>query len=35
MILPAEEAETMRGLLYIPDAAKEKPTRGEIFSKIG
>ena len=30
VILPAEEAETMRGPLYIPDTAKEKPQQGEI-----
>jgi chaperonin GroES len=32
VILPAEEAETMRGPLYIPDTAKEKPTRGEVLA---
>jgi chaperonin GroES len=32
VILPAEEAETMRGPLYIPDTAKEKPTQGEVLS---
>ena len=28
VILPSEEAETMRGPLYIPDTAKENPTQG-------
>ena len=32
VILPADEAETMRGPLYIPDTAKEKPTRGEVLA---
>jgi chaperonin GroES len=32
VILPAEEAESMRGPLYIPDTAKEKPTQGEILA---
>ena len=32
VILPAEEAESMRGPLYIPDTAKEKPTQGEIIA---
>ncbi len=27
-----EEAETMRGGLYIPDTAKEKPQQGEIMA---
>ena len=27
-----EEAETMRGGLYIPDTAKEKPQQGEIIA---
>jgi chaperonin GroES len=27
-----DEAETMRGGLYIPDTAKEKPQQGEIIS---
>lgn len=27
-----EEAETMRGGLYIPDTAKEKPQQGEIVA---
>jgi co-chaperonin GroES (HSP10) len=32
VILPTEEAESMRGPLYIPDTAKEKPTRGEVIA---
>ncbi len=32
VILPAEESESMRGGLYIPDTAKEKPTQGEILA---
>jgi chaperonin GroES len=32
VILPADEAESMRGGLYIPDTAKEKPTQGEILA---
>src|SRR3954452_2818229 len=32
VILPAHEEETMRGGLYIPDTAKEKPTQGEILA---
>ena len=32
VILPEEEAETMRGPLYIPDTAKEKPTQGEVLA---
>ena len=32
VILPAEEAETMHGPLYIPDTAKEKPTQGEVLA---
>ncbi|MBA3658048.1 MAG: co-chaperone GroES [Gemmatimonadales bacterium] len=32
VILPAEESESMRGGLYIPDTAKEKPTQGEVVS---
>ena len=27
-----EETEQMRGGLYIPDTAKEKPTRGEVIA---
>lgn len=32
VVLPADEAESMRGGLYIPDTAKEKPTQGEILA---
>jgi len=32
VILPTEEAESMRGGLYIPDTAKEKPTQGEVIA---
>jgi chaperonin GroES len=32
VILPDDEAETMRGQLYIPDTAKEKPTQGEVLA---
>src|SRR5688500_14437992 len=32
VILPAEEAATMHGPLYIPDTAKEKPTQGEVLA---
>jgi chaperonin GroES len=32
VILPADEAEAMRGPLYIPDTAKEKPTQGEVVA---
>jgi chaperonin GroES len=32
VILPAEEGESMRGPLYIPDTAKEKPTQGEVLA---
>jgi chaperonin GroES len=32
VILPAEEAESRRGPLYIPDTAKEKPTQGEVLA---
>ena len=32
VILPAEEGEAMRGGLYIPDTAKEKPTQGEVIA---
>ena len=31
VIRPSEEGETMRGGLYIPDTAKEKPTTGEVI----
>ena len=32
VIMPSDEAETMRGGLYIPDTAKEKPTQGEVIA---
>lgn len=32
VVRPAEEAESMRGGLYIPDTAKEKPTQGEVIA---
>ncbi len=32
VILPAEEAESMSGPLYIPDTAKEKPTQGAVLA---
>ena len=32
VIRPTDEAETMRGGLYIPDTAKEKPTQGEVIA---
>jgi chaperonin GroES len=32
VIKPMEEAEQMRGGLYIPDTAKEKPQQGEIIA---
>ena len=32
VILPADDAESMHGKLYIPDTAKEKPTRGEVIA---
>ena len=32
VILPAEEGETMRGGLHIPDTAQEKPTQGEVLA---
>jgi chaperonin GroES len=32
VIFPADEAEAMRGGLYIPDTAKEKPTQGEVIA---
>jgi chaperonin GroES len=32
VIRPSEETETMRGGLYIPDTAKEKPQQGEIIA---
>jgi len=32
VVRPLEEAEEMRGGLYIPDTAKEKPLQGEIMA---
>ena len=32
VILPSDDMETMRGGLYIPDTAKEKPTQGEVLA---
>jgi chaperonin GroES len=32
VIWPDDESETMRGGLYIPDTAKEKPTQGEVVA---
>lgn len=32
VVAPDDEAETMRGGLYIPDTAKEKPTRGRLIA---
>ncbi len=32
LIRPSDEAEAMRGGLYIPDTAKEKPTQGEVLA---
>src|SRR5687768_12397832 len=32
VIRPDDEGETMRGGLYIPDTAKEKPTQGEVLA---
>ena len=32
VVKPLEESETMRGGLYIPDTAKEKPQQGEIIA---
>jgi len=31
-IRPTEETETMKGGLYIPDTAKEKPIQGEVIA---
>ena len=30
--MPNDDAEEMRGGLYIPDTAKEKPTQGEVIA---
>jgi chaperonin GroES len=32
VIMPDDEAANMRGGLYIPDTAKEKPTQGEVIA---
>jgi chaperonin GroES len=32
VVKPLEDAEQMRGGLYIPDTAKEKPQQGEIVA---
>ena len=32
VIVPDDEAEAMRGGLYIPDTAKEKPTQGRVIA---
>lgn len=32
VVMPDEDTETMRGGLYIPDTAKEKPTQGEVVA---
>ena len=32
VIFPDDETATMRGGLYIPDTAKEKPTQGEVIA---
>ena len=32
VVRPLEEGEQMRGGLYIPDTAKEKPQQGEIIA---
>jgi chaperonin GroES len=32
VVMPSDEAEEMRGGLYIPDTAKEKPTQGEVIA---
>jgi chaperonin GroES len=32
VVKPLEESEQMRGGLYIPDTAKEKPQQGEIMA---
>ncbi|MGE0553620.1 MAG: co-chaperone GroES [Gemmatimonadales bacterium] len=32
VIQPDDEPETMRGGLYIPDTAKEKPTQGVVLA---
>jgi chaperonin GroES len=32
VILPDDEPQAMRGGLYIPDTAREKPTQGEVLA---
>ena len=32
VVLPLEEEEQMRGGLYIPDTAKEKPMKGRVIT---
>ena len=32
VVAPLDEAEQMRGGLYIPDTAKEKPSQGEVIA---
>jgi len=32
VVRPDEETESMRGGLYIPDTAKEKPTQGQVVA---
>jgi len=32
VVQPLEDAEQMRGGLYIPDTAKEKPSQGEVVA---
>ena len=32
VVMPDEDTEMMRGGLYIPDTAKEKPTQGEVVA---
>jgi chaperonin GroES len=32
VILPSNETDSMRGRLYIPDTAREKPTQGEVIA---
>ena len=32
VIMPNDESEEMRGGLYIPDTAKEKPTQGDVIA---
>ena len=35
VVKPLEDGEQMRGGLYIPDTAKEKPQQGEIVASVG